>query len=121
MRTDDTTQDSEETTTAFTSKTREQSFSLKIHESKSKRTWLEGYIEAVSFRRIATVEQLEYIHTHTHTQSALLYPSYGYASRHNNVVTTMIIIVHGLGLGGLRGREESSSGPIVAFSTLCRH
>ena len=39
--------------------TRESSFSLQIHESKSKRTWL----EAVSFRRIATVE---------HTQSALL-------------------------------------------------
>ncbi len=62
---DDTTQDSEETATAFTvSQSREQSFSLQIHES----------IEAVSFRRIATIEQLqlEYTHkyTHTHTQSA---------------------------------------------------
>ncbi len=47
--------------------TREQS--LQIHESKSKRTWLEA-IEAVSFRRIATVEQLllEQTHTHTHCQ-----------------------------------------------------
>ncbi len=51
-------------------------------------------IEAVSFRSIATVEQLELeqtdrqtdrqTHTHTHTQSALSYPSCGYASRHNN-------------------------------------
>ncbi len=37
VRTDDTTQDSEETATAFTV-SREQSFSLQIHESKSKIT-----------------------------------------------------------------------------------
>ncbi len=37
---------------------------MKIHELKSKRTWLEAYIEAVSFRRIATVEQ-EYTDTHS--------------------------------------------------------
>ncbi len=37
VRTDDTTQDVEETATAFTvAVTREQSFSLQIHESKSK-------------------------------------------------------------------------------------
>ncbi len=51
--------DSEETATAFTVKlaiTRDRSFSLLIHESKCKRMWL----EAVSFRRIATVEQLNY-------------------------------------------------------------
>ncbi len=73
--------------------TRERSFSLLTHESKSKRTWL----EAVSFRCIATVEQLQleqththtytHTHTHTHTQSASLHlwlhrPSCGYASRH---------------------------------------
>ncbi len=47
--------DSEDTATAFTvSQTSHNSSynSLQIHESKSKRTWL----EAVSFRRIATVE-----------------------------------------------------------------
>ncbi len=38
------------------------------------------YSKAVSFRRIATVEQLQL--EYTHTQSALLYPSCGYASRH---------------------------------------
>ena len=68
---DDVTKDFGETATAFTvSKIGEQSFSLQIHESKSKRTWLEAYIEAVSFRRIATVEQLQLeqlTHTHTHT------------------------------------------------------
>ncbi len=85
MRTDDTTQYSEETATGFTvvkvAITREQSFSLQIHESKSKKTWL----EAVSFRRIATVEQLQL--AQTHMQSALPYPSCGYASRHNNYYT----------------------------------
>ncbi len=63
-----------------------QRFSLQIHESKSKRAWLEAYIEAVSFRRIEIVEQLQLEHIHrqtdTHTQSA---PSCGYASRHNNI------------------------------------
>ena len=50
--------------------TRERSLSLLIHETKSKKTWLEA-IEAVSFCRIATVEQLqlEYTHTHTHTHT----------------------------------------------------
>ena len=44
----------------ITSHKRERSFSLLIHESKSKRTWLYRslYIEVVSFRCIATVEQL---------------------------------------------------------------
>ena len=76
MRTDDATKDYKETATAFNVSqtiaiTRERSFSLLIHESKSKRTWLEAYIEAVSFRRIATVK-LEYTDrqtdTHTHNQ-----------------------------------------------------
>ena len=40
VRTDDAMKDSEETATAIT---RERSFSLLIHESKSKRTWLEAY------------------------------------------------------------------------------
>ncbi len=44
--------------------TREQSFSLQIHESKSKRTWLEG--RCYSFRRIATVEQLQLEYTDRH-------------------------------------------------------
>ncbi len=49
MRTDDAMKDSEETATAFNvAITRERSFSLLIHESKSKP------IEAVSFLRIAT-------------------------------------------------------------------
>ncbi len=79
--------DSEETATALKlAITRERSFSLLIHESKSKRTWLEA---AVSFRRIAPLSmqlQLEqtdrhaHTHTHTHAQS---YSSCGYASRHN--------------------------------------
>ncbi len=56
--------------------TREQNFSLQIHESKSKKTWLEA-IEAISFRRIATVEQLQL--EQTHTQTSLPYPSCGYA------------------------------------------
>ncbi len=59
MQADDARNGSEETATAFTiSKTiaitREQSFSLQIYESKSKR--IEASIEAVSFRLIATVE-----------------------------------------------------------------
>ncbi len=65
MRADDARNGSEETATAFTEQklaiTQEQSFSLQIHESKSKRTWL----EAVSFHRIATVEQLQLKYTHT--------------------------------------------------------
>ena len=65
MRRDDVTNDSEETATAFSGS--------KI--SHNSRTWL----ESVSFRRIATVEQLQL----EHTQSALPYPSCGYASRHN--------------------------------------
>ncbi len=59
--------DARETATAFTaSKTSHnlrKSFSLKIHESK----WLEAYREAVSFRRIATVEQSQLEYTHTQT------------------------------------------------------
>ena len=44
VRTDDAMKDSEETATAFNvSQTRERSFSLLIHEAKSKRTWLEAY------------------------------------------------------------------------------
>ena len=48
VRTDDAMKDSEETATAFNVSqtiaiTRERSFSLQIHESKSKRTWLEAY------------------------------------------------------------------------------
>ena len=61
VRTDDAMKDSEETATAFNVSqtidkrdlsllsmvklaiTRERSFSLLIHESKSKRTWLEAY------------------------------------------------------------------------------
>ncbi len=48
--------------------------------------WLEAYIEAVSFRRIATIEQLQLEQTHkqTDTQSALQYPLCGYTSIHNN-------------------------------------
>ncbi len=42
----------------------EQSFSLQIHESKSKRTWLEAY----RIRRIATIEQLQLEYTHTQSQ-----------------------------------------------------
>ncbi len=39
--------------------------------------WPEAYIiiEAVSFRRIATVSYSWNTHTHRHTKSALLYPS----------------------------------------------
>ncbi len=33
--------------------------------------WLKAYIEAVSFRCIETVEQLQLEHTHTHTHSQL--------------------------------------------------
>ena len=44
VRTDDAMKDSKETATAFNvAITRERSFSLLIHESKSKRTWLEAY------------------------------------------------------------------------------
>ncbi len=45
VRTDDTTQDSEETFTVSQSSqnSREQSFSMLIHESTSKRMWLEAY------------------------------------------------------------------------------
>ncbi len=45
-----------------------------IHKSKSKRRWLEAYIEAVSFRLIATVEHLQleqtdrHMRIHTHSQ-----------------------------------------------------
>ncbi len=46
--------------------------------------WLEAY----SFRGIATVEQLQLEHTNTHTQSALPYSSYNYASRHNHTYGT---------------------------------
>ncbi len=42
------------------------------------------YEITVTFRRIATVEQLQLEQTarHTHTHSALPYPLCGYASRH---------------------------------------
>ncbi len=74
LRTDDATHDSAETVITFTvSQTSHTRESLEIHKSKSKRTWL----EPVSFRRIATVEQLQLEQTHTHTQSALPYPSCG--------------------------------------------
>ena len=47
VQTDDAIKDSEETATAFNVSqiviTRERSFSLLIHESKSKRSWLEAY------------------------------------------------------------------------------
>ena len=47
VQTDDAIKDSEETATAFNVSqlaiTRERSFSLQIHESKSKRMWLEAY------------------------------------------------------------------------------
>ncbi len=53
--------------------TRERSFSSQIHESKSKRMWLDAY-RSCCFCRIATVEQLQLeqtqtqTHTHTHSQ-----------------------------------------------------
>ena len=45
VRTDDAMKDSEETATAFnvSQTSHNSSFSLLIHESKSKRTWLEAY------------------------------------------------------------------------------
>ena len=66
MRRTDATKDSEETARDCNSfqcesNYRERSFSLLIHKSKSKRTWL----EAVIFRRIATVEQLQLEQTHS--------------------------------------------------------
>ncbi len=59
--------------------TREQSFSLQIYESKSKKTWLEAYRNSSHCNRWAVTAG---IHTHTDTQSALPYLSCGYASRH---------------------------------------
>ncbi len=83
MRTDDTTKDSEETATTFTvSQSSHNSRTIKALVCKSTnqnpRERGKKPIEAVSFRCIATVTA----GTDTHTQSALPYPSCGYASRH---------------------------------------
>ncbi len=65
VRTDDATKDSEKTGTAFTIK-------VKLEVSNPGERGQKP-IEAVSFRRIATVEQLqlEYTHTHEYTHSQL--------------------------------------------------
>ncbi len=81
----DSTNDSEKTATAFN--VSQTSFSLLIYNQNP--------IEAVSFRRIATVEQLvtagtDPWHRHTCTQSALPYPSCGYASRHDYYTWMML-------------------------------
>ncbi len=66
--------------------TRERSFSLLIHESKSKRSWLEAYrsCQFLLYCNRWSVTAGIHTHRHTHTQSALPYPSCSYASRHNN-------------------------------------
>ncbi len=78
VQTYDTTKDSEETATTFTVS--------KI--SRNGRTKLSLY-KAVSFCRIATVEQLQLEYTHTQTQTQTHSQLYriprrcGYASKHN--------------------------------------
>ncbi len=62
VRTDDATKDSEKTGTAFTIK-------VKLEVSNPRERGQKP-IEALSFRRIATVE-LEYTHTHGYTHSQL--------------------------------------------------
>ncbi len=85
MQTDDAIKDFEETafTVSQTSRNSRKKLEFANPQIKSKRTWLEAY----SFCRIATVEQLKLKQTdrqidrHTHTLSVLPYSSCGYASK----------------------------------------
>ncbi len=89
---------SEETATAFTvsqsshnSRTKLQFANPRIKIQENVARSLQKLLVFVALQPLSSYSWNRHTHTQTHTRSALPYPSCGYASRHNQVYTVLLI------------------------------